>query len=32
MSYFRNAWYVAAWSHQVEAGKPFAMAVLGAAA
>jgi len=29
MAYTRNAWYVAAWSHQVEADKPFPMMVLG---
>lgn len=29
MIYARNAWYVAAWSHQVEAEKPFAMKILG---
>lgn len=29
MTYVRNAWYVAAWSHQVEAEKPFAMQILG---
>lgn len=29
MTYARNAWYVAAWAHQLEDGKPFAMQVLG---
>lgn len=29
MTYARNAWYVAAWSHQLEAAKPFAMMILG---
>ncbi len=28
MIYARNAWYVAAWSHQVEAGTPFAVTIL----
>jgi len=27
--YARNAWYVAAWSDQIAAGKPFAMSILG---
>jgi vanillate O-demethylase monooxygenase subunit len=29
MAYVRNAWYVAAWSHDLEVGKPFAITVLG---
>ena len=29
MTYVRNAWYVAGWAHEVEAGKPFAMSILG---
>lgn len=29
MTYPRNCWYVAAWSHEIEIGKPFAMSVLG---
>ena len=31
MSYVRNAWYVAAWSGDLPAGKPFAMSILGEA-
>jgi len=26
--YVRNAWYVAAWSHEIEAAKPFAVSIL----
>src|SRR5690349_11770899 len=29
MSYVRNAWYVGAWSTDVELGKPIAMMILG---
>jgi len=29
MTYARNTWYVAAWSHQVADGEPFAMQILG---
>lgn len=29
MSYVRNAWYVANWSHEVVAGKPHGMTILG---
>jgi vanillate O-demethylase monooxygenase subunit len=29
MAYVRNAWYVAAWSHQVAPGQVFPMAILG---
>ncbi|MBO9574587.1 MAG: aromatic ring-hydroxylating dioxygenase subunit alpha [Sphingobium sp.] len=29
MSYVRNAWYVAGWSHELAAEKPFALSVLG---
>ena len=29
MSYVRNAWYVAAWSHELAAEKPLALTVLG---
>jgi phenylpropionate dioxygenase-like ring-hydroxylating dioxygenase large terminal subunit len=29
MSYIRNAWYVAAWSHQLETAKPYAITILG---
>lgn len=29
MSYVRNAWYVAHWSHEVVAGKPHGMTILG---
>lgn len=29
MSYVRNAWYVASWSHDLEVGKPFAATILG---
>jgi len=29
MTYVRNAWYVAAWSHELEAEKPFAITILG---
>jgi len=29
MAYVRNAWYVAAWSCDLEAGKPFAISILG---
>lgn len=29
MRYVRNAWYVAGWSHELEAEKPFAITVLG---
>ena len=28
-AFVRNAWYVAAWQHEVEAGKPFARTILG---
>jgi vanillate O-demethylase monooxygenase subunit len=28
MTYVRNAWYVAAWSHDLPAGKPFAITIL----
>ena len=28
MNYVRNAWYVAAWSHEIEQGKPFAITIL----
>ena len=28
MSYVRNAWYVAAWSHEIEPAKPFAISIL----
>ena len=27
-AYVRNAWYVAAWSHEIEAAKPFAASIL----
>ena len=27
-AYVRNAWYVAAWSHEIEAGKPFPVSIL----
>nr|WP_166180098.1 aromatic ring-hydroxylating dioxygenase subunit alpha [Altererythrobacter segetis] len=27
-AYVRNAWYVAAWSHELEAGKPFPASIL----
>jgi len=27
-AYVRNAWYVAAWSHEIEAAKPFAVSIL----
>jgi phenylpropionate dioxygenase-like ring-hydroxylating dioxygenase large terminal subunit len=27
-AYVRNAWYVAAWSHELEAGKPFPVSIL----
>ena len=30
MSYVRNAWYVGAWSHEVEPRKPLALTILGA--
>jgi phenylpropionate dioxygenase-like ring-hydroxylating dioxygenase large terminal subunit len=29
MSYVRNAWYVAAWSRELETAKPFALSILG---
>lgn len=29
MHYVRNAWYVAAWSHDLPAGKPMAITILG---
>lgn len=29
MPYVRNAWYVAAWSHELEFEKPFAITILG---
>ena len=29
MTYVRNAWYVAAWSHELEPEKPFAITILG---
>jgi len=29
MSYVRNAWYVAVWSHEIKTETPFAMAILG---
>jgi len=29
MNYVRNAWYVAGWSHHLEAEKPMAMTILG---
>lgn len=29
MAYVRNAWYVAAWSRDLEAGKPLALCILG---
>ena len=29
MTYVRNAWYVAAWSRDIEAAKPFAVSILG---
>lgn len=29
MAYVRNAWYVAAWSNEVETDKPFAITILG---
>jgi vanillate O-demethylase monooxygenase subunit len=28
VSYVRNAWYVAAWSHEIETAKPFAISIL----
>lgn len=28
MTYVRNAWYVAAWSHDIAAGEPFAISIL----
>lgn len=28
MNYVNNAWYVAAWSHEIEGGKPFAITIL----
>ncbi len=28
MNYVRNAWYVAAWSHEIEDAKPFAITIL----
>jgi vanillate O-demethylase monooxygenase subunit len=28
MNYVRNAWYVAAWSHEIEPAKPFAITIL----
>ena len=27
-AYVRNAWYVAAWSHELEAGTPFPASIL----
>ena len=27
-AYVRNAWYVAAWSHEIETGKPFPVSIL----
>jgi len=29
MTYVRNAWYVAAWSHEIKTETPFAMTILG---
>ncbi len=29
MMYVKNAWYVAAWEHEIGDGKPYAMSVLG---
>ena len=29
MSYVKNAWYVGAWEHEIEDGKPYAMSILG---
>jgi vanillate O-demethylase monooxygenase subunit len=29
MGYVRNAWYVAAWSHDLQVDKPFAITILG---
>lgn len=29
MTYPRNCWYVAAWSHEIEDGKPYGMSILG---
>jgi vanillate O-demethylase monooxygenase subunit len=29
MSYVRNAWYVAAWAHELQPGKPVGMHILG---
>ena len=29
MPYVRNAWYVAAWSRDIETAKPFAVSILG---
>lgn len=29
MNYLRDAWYVASWSQDLEAGKPLAVSVLG---
>ena len=29
MTYVKNAWYVAAWEHEIEDGKPYQMMVLG---
>ncbi len=29
MTYVRNAWYVAAWSRDIEVAKPFAVSILG---
>jgi vanillate O-demethylase monooxygenase subunit len=29
MNYLRNAWYVAGWEHELEAGKPFPITILG---
>lgn len=29
MTYLKNAWYVGAWEHELEAGKPYAMSILG---
>jgi phenylpropionate dioxygenase-like ring-hydroxylating dioxygenase large terminal subunit len=31
MAYVRNAWYVASWTQDLEAGKPLAMSILGEA-
>ena len=29
MTYVKNAWYVGAWEHEIEDGKPYAMSILG---